>query len=65
MKNFLKIILIIILPVFLISHNRNIKRSKFIQKPLIYLDPGHGGLDLGAVIKKPRCEEKKYKRKNR
>lgn len=30
-----------------------------ITKPLIYLDPGHGGMDLGAVIKTPRCEEKK------
>jgi len=29
-------------------------------KPLIYLDPGHGGLDFGAVIKKPRMVEKKY-----
>lgn len=30
-----------------------------IEKPLIFLDPGHGGMDLGAVIKYPRCEEKK------
>jgi N-acetylmuramoyl-L-alanine amidase len=29
------------------------------QKPLIYLDPGHGGLDFGAVIKKPHIEEKR------
>ena len=29
------------------------------QKPLIYLDPGHGGLDLGALIKSPYIEEKK------
>jgi N-acetylmuramoyl-L-alanine amidase len=28
------------------------------QKPLIYLDPGHGGLDLGAIIKSPHVEEK-------
>lgn len=32
----------------------------YSSKPLIYIDPGHGGLDLGAVIKKPRMEEKKY-----
>ena len=25
-----------------------------IQKPLIYLDPGHGGLDQGAIIKSPQ-----------
>ena len=30
-----------------------------IQKPLIYLDPGHGGLDLGAIIKSPHFEEKR------
>lgn len=29
-------------------------------KPLIYLDPGHGGADFGACIKNPRVEEKKY-----
>jgi N-acetylmuramoyl-L-alanine amidase len=29
------------------------------QKPLIYLDPGHGGLDFGAVIENPHCEEKR------
>jgi N-acetylmuramoyl-L-alanine amidase len=29
------------------------------QKPLIYLDPGHGGLDFGAVIETPHCEEKR------
>lgn len=28
-------------------------------KPLIYLDPGHGGLDLGAIIKSPHLEEKR------
>lgn len=27
--------------------------------PLIYLDPGHGALDFGAVIKRPHVEEKK------
>ncbi|MFA5250328.1 MAG: N-acetylmuramoyl-L-alanine amidase [Parachlamydiales bacterium] len=27
--------------------------------PLIYLDPGHGGLDFGAVIKAPHLEEKR------
>ncbi|KPK32798.1 MAG: hypothetical protein AMS24_03130 [Chlamydiae bacterium SM23_39] len=32
----------------------------YSSKPLIYIDPGHGGLDLGAVIKKPRMEEKRY-----
>jgi len=30
------------------------------KKPLIFIDPGHGGLNLGAVIKKPRMEEKRY-----
>jgi N-acetylmuramoyl-L-alanine amidase len=30
-----------------------------LEKPLIYLDPGHGGVDLGTVFKHPRCEEKK------
>jgi N-acetylmuramoyl-L-alanine amidase len=29
------------------------------QKPLIYLDPGHGGLDFGAIIKSPHCVEKR------
>lgn len=29
------------------------------QKPLIYLDPGHGGLDFGAIIKSPHFVEKK------
>ena len=28
-------------------------------KPLIYLDPGHGGLDLGAKVRYPYMEEKK------
>lgn len=30
------------------------------EKPLIFIDPGHGGVDLGAVIKKPKIEEKRY-----
>ncbi len=39
-------------------------RTKAVKKtnnklPLIYLDPGHGALDFGAVIKKPHVEEKK------
>ncbi len=29
------------------------------QKPLIYLDAGHGGLDFGAIIKSPHFVEKK------
>ena len=33
--------------------------GKKIQKPLIYLDPGHGGQDFGAVIKAPHFEEKR------
>lgn len=28
-------------------------------KPLIFLDPGHGGLDFGAMIKSPHVEEKR------
>lgn len=30
-----------------------------IEKPLIYLDPGHGGLDFGAIIARPHVEEKR------
>lgn len=29
------------------------------KRPLIYIDPGHGGLDHGALIRRPRCEEKR------
>lgn len=34
-------------------------KNKTIKKPLIILDPGHGGRDQGAKIKFPYVEEKK------
>ncbi len=37
------------------SHKINRKNNL----PLIYLDPGHGALDFGAVIKRPHLEEKR------
>jgi len=35
------------------------KSSKKIAKRTIVIDPGHGGLDLGARSKSPYCEEKR------
>jgi N-acetylmuramoyl-L-alanine amidase len=48
---------IFFLPVFSLQAQKGGYKT---VKPLIYLDPGHGGLDLGAIIKNPRCEEKRF-----
>ena len=42
------------------GQHKNQNKSKLNKRlPLIYLDPGHGALDFGAVIKRPHLEEKR------
>lgn len=72
MSKFFKInvfLLSIICPLVLVSSpvrfrlNEKPMLTKLVKKnnhaPLIYLDPGHGALDFGAVIRNPRVEEKR------
>jgi N-acetylmuramoyl-L-alanine amidase len=46
------------------AQTKNFPKNKFnsanlSSKPLVVIDPGHGGLDIGAKIRKPYIEEKR------
>jgi N-acetylmuramoyl-L-alanine amidase len=60
-KKFFLFALLIFLPFSLpiFSNEPSVKNHSRSSRPLIVLDPGHGGFNVGARGKKPSCEEKK------
>lgn len=63
-RHIIGVILFLLLPLSLLaapnkSGSYPHKKSSGASAPVIVIDPGHGGLDLGARSKKPYCEEKR------
>lgn len=48
-------------PIQPLKQRQTVRKKQGCNKtlPLIYLDPGHGALDFGAVIKRPLMQEKR------